>query len=415
MNTTFEINFIGLGKLGLPLATCFAKNSIKVNAVDINKKHISNLKSSIVPWYENSLETNLKLAYKNINYFSNVNEITDFYDTTIVLLSTPSLDDGSFSNEYIFNALEDICKHINKHNFEKHHFILSSTVMPGTIENEFIKFIESKTNLRSSTGSLLFSYVPDFVAIGEVIKHFENPDFLLVGGNEQSVIKSKELYKCILKNNPMIMELNLLEAEIAKVSLNAYITTKISFANYIKVLSNRVAISTGKKINPKKITSAIGLDKRIGLKYFNPGGSYGGTCFPRDTHAMIKFSNNFDLEADQMLANEKINDLTDKIIFDKIESFENGTVGLLGLAFKPNTSVVTEGLAKKILDKYYHNKSYNFIGFDFIKDSFKNLKLDYNYDIKSVEINELIEKCDIIIECNPENYNINSNKLFKVW
>ena len=240
MSIKYKINFIGLGKLGLPLATCFAKNGVIVNAVDINKEHIENLKKSKIPWFEKSLQSNIDSAKQNINYYSGFSEIPEIFDTSIILLSTPSLKDGSFSNHYIFNALEEICLNFKKYNKQNHHFILSSTVMPGTIEDKFIPFIESNTNLKVSDNSLLFSYIPDFVAIGEVINHFENPDFLLIGGNSNSVIDARNLYMNIIKNNCEVRELSLSEAEIAKVSLNAYITTKISFANYLKVLSERI-------------------------------------------------------------------------------------------------------------------------------------------------------------------------------
>jgi UDPglucose 6-dehydrogenase len=409
-----KINFFGLGKLGLPLATCFAKNNILVNAIDLNTNLVEKLKKGNVPWYENQLERNIVNSKNFIEYFSNTDEIVDFHNTSVVLVSTPSQKDGSFSNEYIFNVLESIIGQINVRNHQHHHIILSSTVMPGSVDDKFIPLIESKTRLNRKNCTLKFSYIPDFVAIGQVINDFENPDFLMIGGDEKSFFESSELYQKVIKNNSEISHLTILEAEIAKVSLNAYITTKISFANYIKLISQNIKEIKNIEVNDSRITETIGLDERIGRKYFKPGASYGGTCFPRDTWAMIKFSEELGMNAFQMRANEKINNSIDEILFNEINK-SNGKIALIGLGFKPKTAVVTEGLASKILRKFHNTKT--FYGFDYHGESFENMRNEYGIRIDNISYNDINNVCDLAVICTPEKFELKklNIKILNLW
>ena len=245
-----NISFIGLGKLGLPLATNFAKNGHNVLAIDKNQKLIEFVNGKEAPWYELGLENNLHAAEPRIKYSTGYRGLGKT-DITIILVNTPSVKkDGSFSNLYIEQSIHAICEELNKVKKKEHHIILSSTVMPGSINNDFIPLIKSLTNCKVS-----FSYVPDFVAIGQVIKDFENPDFLLIGSDtKKSSTLTKNLYKTIINNKPPIKELTLAEAELCKVSLNAYITTKISFANYLGTLANKL----DPNIDVDNITDTIG-------------------------------------------------------------------------------------------------------------------------------------------------------------
>ena len=205
-----------------------------------------------------------------------------------------------FSNIYVEQSLISLCKNFVENGKKSHHFILSSTVMPRSIKDTFIPLIESITGwtLNKEFG---FSYVPDFVAIGKIIKDFENPDFLLIGSSDSYYAdEAEKIYLRTIKNNPKVCKLNL-EAELSKVALNAYITTKISFANYLGILAEKVDST----INVDNVTNTIGLDARIGTKYFKAGGPYGGTCFPRDTWAFEKISEKVGLSSAHMLANEK--------------------------------------------------------------------------------------------------------------
>ena len=394
-----NISFIGLGKLGLPLATNFAKNGHKVLAIDKNQRLIEFVNGREAPWYEIGLEANLYAAETYIKYSTGYKGLGNT-DITIILVNTPSVKkDGSFSNLYIEQSIHSICEELNNVGKKEHHIILSSTVMPGSINNDFIPLIKSLTNCKVS-----FSYVPDFVAIGQVIKDFENPDFLLIGSDtKKSSTLTKNLYKTIIKSEPPIKELTLAEAELCKVSLNAYITTKISFANYLGTLANKL----DPNINVDNITDTIGLDARIGTKYFRSGGPYGGTCFPRDTWAFAKISEKVGLKSHQMFANEEINNQTDREIYDKIMVRNAPTIGLIGLGFKPGTPVTTEGIATKFLNRIKNFKCQVYL-YDRYSDAIDDIikehpDIDFvDCRVNNYKIVDVVSACDSIAFCNGD-------------
>jgi len=388
----YDISFIGLGKLGLPLATNFAIGGKKVLAIDLNESLLDKLNNKQAPWIEPLLQENINEASENITY-TNSYSFVPLSNTTIILVNTPSVErDGSFSNEYVVSALISTCEALKASRKESHNFVLSSTVMPGSIASEFIPLIEN--TLGWTLGKEFnFSYVPDFVAIGSVIKNFRDPDFFLVGANTDEVAqKTFQLYACMLKLAPPTSKVNLQEAELAKVALNAYITTKISFANYLGILAEKLP-----NINVDNVTNAIGQDKRIGTKYFKAGAPYGGTCFPRDTWAFLKVSNKVGMFAEQMAANEKINNELLDFIASKVEG---KIVGLIGLGFKPGTTVTTEGLAEKLL-KMGKLKGKQVIVYDKYKDSFDNLSYDGEL-LLATDVGNLCDVADTVILCNGD-------------
>lgn len=408
----YDISFIGLGKLGLPLATNFAKKGKKVLAIDLNEDLLAKLKESKAPWIETSLQENIEEASENITYTNSYADIVES-ELSIILVNTPSKEkDGSFSNEYIISSLKSICHELSVAGKESHDFVLSSTVMPGSIYSEFIPLIEEMTGWTLGK-QFNFSYIPDFVAIGSVIENFHKPDFVLIGSNTRDIAhKMFMMYACMLDLAPPTSYVNLPEAELSKVALNAYITTKISFANYLGLLAEKISPD----INVDNVTQAIGQDKRIGTKYFKAGAPYGGTCFPRDTWAFLKVSNKVGMFAEQMAANEKINnELLENITF-KIGN--SNKVGLIGLGFKPGTAVITEGLAEKLLtlNKLTGKEVYVY---DTYYDSVSALSKDSK--ITSVtNLDELYKHVDTVVLCNGDPIysleNIPSNiKIVDPW
>ena len=176
----YNISFIGLGKLGLPLATNFAKygRGKSILAIDLNESLLEILNKGEAPWIEKDLQDNIEAAANNITYTNSYDGVADS-ETSIILVNTPSVErDGSFSNEYVISSLTSICDQLVTNKKESHNFILSSTVMPGSIYAEFIPLIEKLTGWTLGK-EFNFSYVPDFVAIGNVINDFRDPDFFL--------------------------------------------------------------------------------------------------------------------------------------------------------------------------------------------------------------------------------------------
>ena len=211
----YDISFIGLGKLGLPLATNFAKRGKKVVGIDLNENLLKTLNNGNAPWIEEGLQDNITKSTDNIIYTNSYSKVSDS-EFSIILVNTPSKEkDGSFSNEYVISSLTAICNELVSSGKTSHNFILSSTVMPGSIYGEFIPLIEGITGWKLGN-QFNFAYVPDFVAIGSVIKNFHQPDFVLIGSNDREFgDKVFLLYARQLQNTPPTSFVNLKEGELA--------------------------------------------------------------------------------------------------------------------------------------------------------------------------------------------------------
>ena len=368
-----KISFIGLGKLGLPLSTTFAKNGVKVVGIDKQQILIDKLKNGDVPFFEEGLEKNLELSRDNIEYKSNYEEIIIDTDITVILVNTQMGE--SYSPVNIEYAIKDLCNELKKSDKPYHLFILSSTVMPRDIEDIFIPMIEKLTDRKLNEG-FGFSYVPDVVKLGSVIKDFENPDVVIIGSSDDYSCKiTRKLYENIPKNNPPICEMSLTEAEISKVSLNAYLVNKISFANF---LSNLCETIDG--VNVDNITHSMGYHKPISHYFLKGGLSFGGNCFPRDTSAFIEFADKFGLDAKQLKATDEINKYQDLNLFNIVKNTEKDSISILGLSFKPNTPVITESPSIKLIENLLvEGKTINVydpLCMDAVKEKFGN-RLNY--------------------------------------
>jgi UDPglucose 6-dehydrogenase len=386
-----KISIIGLGKLGLPLLTTFAKNNQKVIGYDVDVQKINSLKNKEIPFYEPNLEEFFIKYYDNIEVGNDTENLVLNSNVAIILVNTPSDGNGEFSNDYVFKAIELVSKSLKNSKSSDFLFIISSTVMPGT-HKKIIDLIELNSGRKINEGFGLL-YIPDLVALGSVIYDFENPDLLILGESDKKYGDIGEIiYKKIIKNNAPIVRMSLIEGEISKVSLNAYITMKISFANFIGNVSEKFSC------NPNNITKALGYDRRISPYYIKSGLSFGGTCFPRDTWAFIKMSEQLGLDAVHIKATQTINEQQNKYLFDKVSNFKDKKIGIFGLSFKPNTSVTTES-AGDILYSKLKSENYEVYGCD------KLVKTDFNY----TNINDFIKKCDVLVLIHDDKEIISKN------
>ncbi len=339
-----KISFIGLGKLGLPLSSLFAYNGVPVLGIDTNEKLIETLQDNMfTPFFEKNLGGLLDDAYGNIEYTTSYDGVMDETDVSVILVNTQIGD--SYSSEVVENVIKDLCAELVKSSKRYHLFILSSTVMPGEIRNKLIPMIEELTDRELNKG-FGFSYVPDIVKLGSVIEDFENPDVVIIGGSDEySTNVTHQLYKNIPTNNPPISCMTLEEAEIAKVTLNAYLVNKISFVNFVSNLCESMD-----NVNVDNVTNAIGYHKPIGHQFLKGGLGFGGTCFPRDTKAFIDFSRKLGHHASHLIATDSINEEQHDRLFKKVMSYDKKSISILGLSFKPNTSVIQESPSMKLAE-----------------------------------------------------------------
>lgn len=350
-----SISVVGLGKLGLCLATCFAERGFETIGVDINKEVVDSINSGVSPIVEPGLQKLIsKLGGTRLRATGSHKEAIDRTDVTFVLVSTPSEPDGSFSNRYMESALKSLAGAFGESGKSNHVFVVSSTVIPGSTDVTFIPLLEEHSGRRLND-DFQVCYNPDFVALGRVIHDFSNPDFVLIGESDSSAgQRVASVYQRMCENTPAIVRTSIINAEIIKVSLNAYITMKIGFANTVSQMCEGTA---GADVDV--ITSTLGLDKRISPFYFRGGLSYGGTCFPRDTAAFARFARQCGCNAELIEASAEVNQQHNRhladFVLNQISSANDKTVSILGLAFKPETPVIVESPAIRLIDELLKN------------------------------------------------------------
>jgi len=337
-----SISVIGLGKLGLCMAACFAEKGCKVTGVDVNRKKVTLINKGISPIEETNLDRLIKKCKRNLKATNSYREAILNSQVTFIVVATPSGPDGSYSNKQLKEALRGIGA-LLKEKTDYHLVVITSTVTPGA--TEYVgKHILEKTSGKICGRDFGLAYNPEFIALGSVIHNFLNPDFVLIGEtNKKDGDLLTKIYKRTCENNPYFARMNAVNAEIAKISLNCYITMKITFANSLAAICERV-----KGSDAEIITDAIGLDSRIGKKYLKPGLGFGGPCFPRDNTAFSVFTKKIGASAklaetvdnlnnsQALRAVKRLKKLTSKLKKPKKDTL----VGILGLSYKPDTSII---------------------------------------------------------------------------
>lgn len=381
-----KLSFIGLGKLGLPMACCLAESGNKVYALDKSDYFIDCLRDGKTPFYETDLDNLFEKSKNNFESFDkDYKQSIDNTDSAVILVNT-QMGNYGYSSKIVEDVLTEIANNLKNLNKEYYTIILSSTVLPGIIKKELIPLVEKISGKKYGVG-FGFSYVPDFVKLGNVIHDFKNPEFFLIGAdNDRDYELTYEIFHKIHVNNPKVFRLTIEETEIAKVALNAYIVSKISFANFLGYLCSKI-----ENVNVHNITKVIGNDKRISPHFFSSGTPYGGTCFPRDTAAFIKFAEDNGQSAKHIMFAEEINDLVLKDLLDKATKYKK--VGILGLAFKPESPVTVASPSCKLMEELVKN-NIEVYGFDFVKSTYDNIKENF---IKCDTVEDCINNTEVVV------------------
>lgn len=351
MGTVSSISLVGLGKLGLNLAACIAECGIKVIGVDKFPEVTNSINSCRPPIYEPGLEELLKrVVGKTLEATTDIQRCVSETDITFILVQTPSLPDGSYGTGALESVLKPLCAEIKARSKIGHTIVICSTIQPGTIRGQLAPMIEELSGMRIGHGIHL-AYNPELVALGTAIKNFQEPDFVLIGADNPHVAeKIVAVQKRLTRNDPPVHVMSTASAEIVKIALNAYLTVKISYANLISQLASKVE---GAEID--KINGAIGADKRIGAKFFKAGPSFGGTCFPRDVKAFIRFCEASGLSSNLPLAVDQINrdqdDMLEACALAALERAQSNSISILGMAFKSGTPIIAESAGVKLASR----------------------------------------------------------------
>jgi UDPglucose 6-dehydrogenase len=332
---TMNISVIGMGKLGAPLAAVLASSGNKVIGLDKNPAIVDLVLAGIAPVTEAGLQELMDSSRVNLSCTLSYEKAVAESDISFVIVPTPSTQEGIFTNKYILDAVASIGREIARK--KTYHIVnICSTVMPGSCEGEIRAALEKYSGKRVGD-EIGLCYNPEFIALGSVVKNMQYPDMILVGCNdEHSGAILSQIYRGCCKNEPPIRLMSLVNAEITKITVNTYITTKISFVNMVSELCDRLP---GADIDV--VSGAVGLDSRIGSKYFKGGLGYGGPCFPRDNVAFTALCKSVGVDALISKATDEINERQVGRILSKIRALNPivKRVGILGLTYKSDTPV----------------------------------------------------------------------------
>jgi UDPglucose 6-dehydrogenase len=322
---------IGTGYVGLVSGVCFSDLGNQVICVDKDKDKINNLKKGLIPIYEPGLEELVIKNYKNkrLDFTSNLKEAVKKSDIIFICVGTPSKKNSNGADlTQIFSVGKEISKCINKFKI-----IITKSTVPVTTGDKLEIIISKKITKKK------FSIVsnPEFLREGEAIRDFIYPDRVVVGSNDKkSTLILKNLYAPLISKGAKYMSTNRRSAELIKYASNAFLATKITFINEIANLCEMTDIDV------EDISIGIGLDKRIGSRFLRAGPAFGGSCFPKDTKAIIETANKFKTDLSVIKSVIKSNTKRSKLLLKRVNQILNNKVrnkkiSFLGVTFKSNT------------------------------------------------------------------------------
>lgn len=333
-----KISVVGLGKLGAPILAVLAAKGYEVIGIDTNPILVEKINNHVAPVEEPHLQELLTEHKTRICATRDWSKAVGETDMTAIIVPTPSGADGAFRNDYVLSAIDAIGRVLaSKPNY--HLVVVHATTMPGSVGGPIQERLERASG-RKVGRDLGLCYNPEFIALGDVINGLLHPDFILIGESDTKAGDILEsIYRRVVGPDANIARMNFVNAELTKISVNTYVTMKISFANMLGEICDRLI---GADVSV--ITDAIGRDSRIGKKYLKAAIGYGGPCFPRDTIAFGRVAHAVGGKADLALATDTINRRQVLRLTETIGNLipEGGNVAVLGLTYKPGTPVIEE-------------------------------------------------------------------------
>ena len=383
-----KLCMIGTGYVGLVSGVCFSHLGNDVICVDKNKKKINDLKNGIIPIYEPGLEELVLKNYKNkrLNFSTDLKNSVKKSDLIFICVGTPTQKNSKDADlSQIFSVAKEISKSINKFKI----IITKSTVLVST--GDKLEKIISQKNKKNN-----FSVVsnPEFLREGEAIRDFIYPDRIVVGSNDnKSNLILKKLYAPLISKGAKYISTNRRASELIKYASNSFLATKITFINEIANLCEKIGIDV------EDISTGIGLDKRIGSRFLRAGPAYGGSCFPKDTKAIVSIANKVKIDLSIIKSVVKSNAQRSKLLLNRVSMIMNNTIKdknicFLGVTFKANTDDMRDSSSLEMIPylskrgakiKYYDPTG--------LKKEFKKLK-----NVKfSNSINDAVKGTDLVI------------------
>jgi UDPglucose 6-dehydrogenase len=338
-----QIAVIGTGYVGLVTGACFAEFGVDVVCVDIDAHKIERLNQGHMPIYEPGLDqlvaTNAQAG--RLTFTTDLKTAVERSLVILLAVGTPPLEDGSADLSHVEAAARSVAEHMNDYKV----IVTKSTVPVGTGEHLRRIISEKKKNAKFGVVSN-----PEFLREGAAIGDFMRPDRVVIGSRDPEAIAIiKDLYRPLyLIETPFVIT-SLEGAELTKYAANAFLATKISFINEIANLCDQIGCDV------HDVARALGMDNRIGKKFLHPGPGFGGSCFPKDTHAFLSIARQFNYDALIVEAVVRVNERQRELMVPKIEKLvgdlRGKTIAVLGLAFKPGTDDMREAPSVDIIGR----------------------------------------------------------------
>jgi UDPglucose 6-dehydrogenase len=375
-----NLSIVGTGYVGLVTGACFAKLGHTVSLIDVDAEKIRQINTGISPIYEEGLDRLLQTHKDRISATTDYTTGLRHSDITFLCVGTPSLKNGAIDLHYIKEATQQIATILKTMN-RWHLLVVKSTVLPGTTQQVVLPLLEQYSG-KTVGKDIGLAMNPEFLKEGVAIQDFLEPDRIVIGCSDEKSRKTlRELYTNF--SCPLV-ETSLSAAEMIKYASNTFLATKISFINEIGNLCKKLGIDT------YEVATGLGLDNRIARPFLDSGIGWGGSCFPKDVDALIAWAKEMEeptriVESTRLVNADQPLRLV-QLLKKHIPHLKGRSIGILGLAFKPNTDDIRDSRAipivKELLRNGAHVKAYD----PQAMENFKKLYPDLMYCASAADV-----------------------------
>lgn len=319
-----NISLIGVGRLGICMALCLERKGYNVLGVDVFPSYVDQINAKTLQSPEPSVTDFLK-ASKNFRATIDFDEAVNYSDLIMIMVDTPSTGGD---RHYDTTKLNRVLNELNKRKVANKHVVICCTVLPGYIAQVGRYLVRDCVNTT-------LNYNPEFIAQGDVIRGLLAPDMILIGeGSKEAGQRLEDMYTGHVDNKPQVSRMSCESAEITKLSVNCYVTMKISYANMIGDIADRTPGA-----DKLDILRAVGADTRVGHKYLRPGYGFGGPCFPRDNRALGGYAVTVGVQPLLPIATDEYNKMHTQFQIDELMAEGKGEYTFTDVAYKEKCAV----------------------------------------------------------------------------